>query len=96
MYANKMKQISQKDFETYERTIIKHKFSKEDLRRYVKCEVHLDVSSKGMEPTKFESLDDAATFMGVSKQTLTYAHKDKKPFITWRKGGTKVYFIEWI
>ena len=27
-----------------------------------------------MEPTKFESLEDAATFMGVSKQILIYTH----------------------
>ena len=49
-----------------------------------------------MEPTKFESLDDAATFMGVSKQTLTYAHKHKRPFITRRKVRDKVFFIKWL
>ena len=49
-----------------------------------------------MEPTKFESLDNATAFMGVSKQILTYAHKHKKPFITRRKGGDKVFFTEWL
>ena len=47
--------------------MIECQFSEEDLRRCVKCEVHLDVSSKGKEPTKFENLDDAATFMGGFK-----------------------------
>ena len=76
--------------------MIKHKLSEEDLRKYVKRKVHFKVSSKGMEPTKFESLDNATAFMGVSKQILTYAHKHKKPFITRRKGGDKVFFTEWL
>ena len=94
-----MKQIFPKDFETYKRikrSMIEHKFRKEDLRRYVQFEVYLEVSSKGMEPTKFESLDDATTFIKVSKQTLAYTNKHKKPFITRRKGGAKVFFIEWL
>ena len=77
--------------------MLEHKFSEEDLRkRYIKCEVHLEVSSRGMEPTKLESLKDAATFMGVSKPTLTYAYEHKRPFITRRKGGAKVFFIKWL
>ena len=94
-----MKRISRKDFETYERIkqfMIEHKFSEEDLKKYVKREVHLEVSSKGMEPTKFESSDDAAHFTWVSKQTLAYSHKYKIPFITRRKGGDKVFFTEWL
>ena len=94
-----MKRISRKDFETNKRIkqfIMEHKFSEEDLKRYVKREVHLEVSSKGMEPVKFESLDVAATLMAVSKQTLTYAHKHKRLFTTERKGGDKVFFIKWL
>ena len=49
-----------------------------------------------MEPTKFESLDNAATFKGLSKQTLAYAHKHKRPLITRRKGGEKVFLIDWL
>ena len=69
--------------------MIEHKLSEEDLRRHVKCEVHLEVSSKGMEPTNFESLHDATAFMGVPKQTLTYAYKHKRLVITRWKGGAK-------
>ena len=75
-----MWRISRKDFETYKRIkqfMIEHKFSEEGLRKYVKHEVHLKVTSKGLEPTKFESLYNAATFMGVLKQTVAYAHKHK-------------------
>ena len=50
--------------------MIEHKFSEENLRRYVKSQVHLEVSSEGMEPTKFKRLDNAAAFIGVLKQTL--------------------------
>ena len=49
-----------------------------------------------MEPTKFGSLNNAATFMGFSKQTLAYAYKHKRPLITRQKGGAKVFFIEWL
>ena len=90
---------SRKDFETYEKVkqfMLEHKFSEEKLRRYVKPDVHLEVSSKGIKPTKFESLDNAATFMGVSKQTLAYTHKHKRPLITRWKGGAKVFFIKWL
>ena len=62
----------------------------------VKCEVHLKVSSKGVEPTKFESLDDAATFIKVLKQTIAYEHKHKKSFITRRECGANVFLIEWL
>ena len=47
-----------------------------------------------MEPTKFENLKDAAAFMEVSKQTLIYAHKHERPFITRWKDGAKVFFTE--
>ena len=47
--------------------MIEHKLSEEDLRRYVKHEVHLEVSSIGMEPTKFKSLEDASAFMEKAK-----------------------------
>ena len=50
--------------------MIEHKFSEEDLRSYVKREVHLEVSFKSMEPTKFKSLDNAATFMGFRSKPL--------------------------
>ena len=64
--------------------------------KFIKCKAYLEVSSKGMKPTEFESLDDVATFMLVSKQTLTYAHKHKRPLMTRWEGGAKVFFIEWL
>ena len=94
-----MSGISGKDFETYERIkkfMIKHRLSEEDLRRDVKCKIHLKISSEGMEPSTFEKLSDASMFIGGSRQTLTYAHKHKRPLITRRKGGAKVFFIEWL
>ena len=45
-----------------------------------------------MEPTKFEGL----TFIWVSKQTLSYPHKHKRPLITRQKGGAKVFFNGWL
>ena len=45
--------------------MIEHKFSEEDLRRYFKCEIHLEISSKGMEPSTFKNLSDASMFIGV-------------------------------
>ena len=49
-----------------------------------------------MEPARYESLTDAAKNIGVAKQTLIYAHKNKRPSITKRKGGIKVFHIEWL
>ena len=83
-----MKRISRKDFETYERIkqfMIEHKFSREDLRRYIKREVHLEVSSKGMKRAKFESLDDAAAFMGVPMQTSLTLISIRNPLSPGRK-----------
>ena len=76
--------------------MIDHKFSEEDLRRYIKCKVHLKVSSEGMEATKFQSLCNVVAFMGLSKQTLTYTHKHKRPLITRQKDRAKDFFIKWL
>ena len=51
-----------------------NELSEEGLRRYVNSEVHLKVRSKGMEPIKFKSLFEASSFIGISRQTLKYAH----------------------
>ena len=51
-----------------------NELSEEGLRRYVNGDVHLKVSSKGMEPIKFKSLFEASAFIGISRQTLKYAH----------------------
>ena len=64
-------------YERIKQFMIKHKFGEEDLRKYVKHEVHVEVSSKGMKPTKFESLDDAAAFMEVLTIPLPRANPPK-------------------
>ena len=96
-----MRRISRTDFETYEKIkkfLNKNKLDEEDLRKYVNqlsSESKLR-SSEGMEPSTFKSLFEASTFIGVSRQTLEYAHKHKKPLIARRKGGAKVFYIEWL
>ena len=70
--------------------------SEEGLRRYVNCKIYLKVNSEGMEPSTFKSFSEASTFIGISRQTLEYTHKHKRPLITRRKGGAKVFFIEWL
>ena len=74
----------------------KNKLDEEDVRKYINHEIHLKVSSKGMEPGIFKSLSEASMFIGVSRQTFKYAHKHKRPLTARRKGGAKVFFIEWL
>ena len=97
--ANKIRRISRRDFKTYKRVkkfMGKKDLSKEGLRKYVNHEVHLRVSSEGMEPSSFRSLSKASMFIRVSRQTLEYTHKHKRPLITKRKGGAKVFVIKWL
>ena len=49
-----------------------------------------------MEPTKYYSLSAAARGCGVSKQTISYAYRNRKTRIVRRKGGFKVFRIEMI
>ena len=54
------------------------------------------IQSDDMEPTKYYSLTAAAKDIGVSKQTIMYAYKNKNPRINRRKGGVKVFHIKWL
>ena len=54
------------------------------------------ISSDDMEPTKYYSLSAAAKGCGVSKQTIIHAYKNRKTRIVRRKGGFKVFRIEWL
>ena len=56
--------------------------------------VPLIIESEDMEPTKYYSLPAAARDCGVSKQT--YAYRNWKTRIVRRKGGFKVFRIEWL
>ena len=58
--------------------------------------VPLIIESEDMEETKYHSLSAAARDCGVSKQTITYAYRNQKTRIVRRKGGFKVFRIEWL
>ena len=58
--------------------------------------VPLIISSDDMEPTKYYSLSAAARDCGVSKRRIVYAYKNRKMRIVRRKGGFKVFRLEWL
>ena len=49
-----------------------------------------------MESIKYYSLSAAAKGCGVSKQMIVYAYRNRKTGIVRRKGGFKVFRIEWL
>ena len=56
----------------------------------------LIIHSDDTELKRYECLSDAANNIKVSKQTLIYAYKNKRPLITRRKDGAKVFHIKWL
>ena len=62
---------------------------------HVKSGISLIVHAEDMQPKKYGSLLEAAKGIGVQNQTLEYAHKKGRSLVTRRKGGVKVFFIEW-
>ena len=58
--------------------------------------VPLIFSSDDTEPTKCYSVSAAARDCGVSKQMIAYAYRNRKTRIVRRKGGFKVFRIEWL
>ena len=58
--------------------------------------VSIIIESEDMEPTKYYSLSAAARDSGVSKQTNSYAYRNRTTRIVRRKGGFKVFTIEWL
>ena len=58
--------------------------------------VPLIIESDDMEPTKYYSLSAAAKDCGILKQTIVYAYRNRCTTITRRKGGSKVFRIEWL
>ena len=58
--------------------------------------VPLIIESDDMEPTKYYSLSAAARGCGLLKQTMVYACRNMHMRIAWRKGGSKVFRIEWL
>ena len=67
------------------------KFTIEDRPGPAAAYIPLIIKSDDIKPTKYESLHDAARGSGVPIQTLIFAHKNKKPFITKRNGENKVF-----
>ena len=92
--------ISSKEFETYLRIkefIERNGYEEADLRKMVRDrEPPLIIHSDDMEPKRYECLTDAANDIKVLKQTLKYAFKNKRALIRRRKGGAKVFYIEWL
>ena len=58
--------------------------------------VPLIIESNDVEPTKYLSLSAAARDTGIPKQTIVYAYRNRKTRIARRKGGSKVFHIEWL
>ena len=58
--------------------------------------VPLIIESDDMEPTKYFTLSTAARGCGILKQTIVYAHRNRCMRIARRKGGYKVFRIEWL
>ena len=49
-----------------------------------------------MESKRQKCLSDTANDIKVSKVTLPYVHENKRPLVTRRKGGAKVFYIKWL
>ena len=58
--------------------------------------VPLITESDDMEPTKYYSLSAAARGCGLLKQMMVYAYRNRCMRIARRKGGSKVFRIEWL
>ena len=79
----------------------KNNYGEVDLRKKIRdrmllTRIPLIIRSDDMEPKKYERLKDAANDIEVSKETLIYAYQNRRPLITRRKGGVKVFYIEWL
>ena len=94
------KEISHREFKTYLRIkefIEINGYEEADLRKIIRNrESPLIIHSDDMDPKRYKCLSDAAKDIKVLKQTLIYACKNKRPFITRRKSGAKVFYIEWL
>ena len=58
--------------------------------------IPLIIESEDMELIKYYSLSATAKGCGVSKQMIAYAYRNRKTRIVRRKGGFKVFRIEWL
>ena len=58
--------------------------------------VPLIIESDDIEPTKYYSLSAAARGCGLLKQSMVYAYRNRCTRTARRKGGSKVFRIEWL
>ena len=58
--------------------------------------VPLIIESEDIKPMKYYSLSAAAKGCGISKQMIVYAYRNRKTRTVRRKGGFKVFRIEWL
>ena len=58
--------------------------------------VPLIIESDDMEPTKYYSLSAPARGCGILKQMIVYAYRNRCTTIARRKGGSKVFRIQWL
>ena len=58
--------------------------------------IPLIIESDDMKPTKYYSLSAAARGCGLLKQKIVYAYRNRCMRVTRRKGGFKVFKIEWL
>ena len=98
-----LKWIRRKEFEAYLRAkefIEKNDYEEADLRKKIRdrrpTRIPLIILSDDMEPKKNQRLTDAANDVKVPRETLIYAYENRRQQITRRKGGVKVFYIEWL
>ena len=96
-----LKLILWKEVETYVRFkefIERNDYEEADMRNTVRAReptrTPLIIHSDDMDSKRYECLSDAANDIKVSKQTLAYAHENKRPLVTRRKDRAKVLYIK--
>ena len=98
-----LKWITRKEFEAYLRVkefMEKNDYDEANLRKKIRdrrpaC-IPLTIRSNDMEPRNYEHLKHAANDIKVPRETLIYAYENRRQLITRRKGGVKVFYIEWL
>ena len=98
-----MKEIMREELETYLRVkkyMKRNDYNESDVINRFKnkrpSEIKLRVWSEGNDLVKYESIKDASKEIEVSRETLLYAYHNRRPLITRRKGGLKVFRIKWL
>ena len=98
-----IKWIMRKEFEAYLRVkefMEKNSYDEADLRKKIwdrrPARIPLIICSDDMELKEYEHLKDTANDIKVPRETLIYAYENRRQLITRRKGGVKVFYIEWL